>query len=566
MLGFLRNLLARRDAEAAPKRDSPASFGGTATPPAFNGAAKPHPNGNGSRNNVAAIRLPFDAILRGLPGELHPRHARREAAGETVPIPLDVVLPQLSRGVVKISFGELRKAAPQLFSPDSDLDNVEVVLPLGEILSRLNPAFLLRRRSQKMVEVPEEVGNPFGPEGQVLTGAHVVPPPATPPEPPPQAAPAVSRPRPGLFTAVPPAASRNPLISMPGSASLTTPACPAPPSLSPPGFIAMPELDRARGEAAEPPPMPTVSMPGAPLPAMPMAAVASTPAAQPLLVALAPLANGWPDAVRGELLRLHLLDAKLALPAQTIEQALKQGRVAFSWKALRSWLRPAIPPETSPEDNTVLELPLRIIAPLFLARKREAGHVRERVAIDETIPNLFYGQPPEGAGSPPASAEENSYYVWHNGAKPGPAPAPAPAPAAAPAPAPAHRHIPATGTRFIAKYATPNEIVSRAAALDHVAGALIGLPDGLLVASRLGNELNADTLAAFLPQIFSKVSQSTKELRMGDLNELGFTIGTTPWRLFRVNAIFFAVFGHAGQPLPSSELAALAAELDHKPR
>jgi predicted regulator of Ras-like GTPase activity (Roadblock/LC7/MglB family) len=152
------------------------------------------------------------------------------------------------------------------------------------------------------------------------------------------------------------------------------------------------------------------------------------------------------------------------------------------------------------------------------------------------------------------AAQESDSYVWADASD------------TVRAPQAETKHSPAPGTRFIAKYATPNEIVSRAAALDNVAGALIGLPDGLLVASRLGPDLNADTLAAFLPQIFAKISQCTKELRMGELNNLTFTVGNIAWKLFRVNAIFFAAFGRPSQPLPASELAALAAELDHKPK
>ena len=92
--------------------------------------------------------------------------------------------------------------------------------------------------------------------------------------------------------------------------------------------------------------------------------------------------------------------------------------------------------------------------------------------------------------------------------------------------------------------------------------AAIALPDGLMVASRLSADLNGDTLAAFLPHIFGKVSQCTKELRMGELNNLNFTVGNVPWKIFRVNAIYFAAFGRPGQPLPTGQLAALAAELD----
>jgi len=122
----------------------------------------------------------------------------------------------------------------------------------------------------------------------------------------------------------------------------------------------------------------------------------------------------------------------------------------------------------------------------------------------------------------------------------------------------------ATGTEFVKRYASPNEIVSRAAVLEGVAGVLIALPDGLMVASRIPTELNGDTLAAFLPQIFAKISACTKELRMGELNNVSFTVGNVPWKIFRVNAIFFAAFGHAGQPMPTAQLASLAGELDRK--
>jgi len=95
-------------------------------------------------------------------------------------------------------------------------------------------------------------------------------------------------------------------------------------------------------------------------------------------------------------------------------------------------------------------------------------------------------------------------------------------------------------------------------------GALVALPDGLRVASKLPPDVNGDTMAAFLPQIFGKVSQCTKELRMGDLNNLNFTVGNIPWKIFRVNAIYFAAYGRAGQGLPTAQLAALAAQLDRK--
>ncbi len=281
--------------------------------------------------------------------------------------------------------------------------------------------------------------------------------------------------------------------------------------------------------------------------------VSSTPK-EPILAAMSSLAEGWPDVIRKEIVELNLVDTQISLPAESIEQGLRQGRLAFSWKALRSWIKSPMKPAVSPNDSLVLELPLKIVAPLFLARQREHTRKQQKVSVDVEIPDLFFGFPqPDGASTEVARPADSNYYVWDDGAemlrfdesdtkRSGP------------------------GTQFVTKYATPNQIVSRAAAMEGVTGALIALPDGLMVASQLPPDLNGETLAAFLPQIFGKVSQCTKELRMGELNNLNFTVGNVPWKIYRVNAIFFAAFGRAGANLPTSQLAGLAAELDHKPK
>ena len=281
--------------------------------------------------------------------------------------------------------------------------------------------------------------------------------------------------------------------------------------------------------------------------------------AGPIMVGLVSLAESWPEAVRTEIVQLKMLDARVALPAEAVERGLRQGRISFSWRILRSWIKPSPPLAASAQDATVLEVPLKIIAPLFLARQKAAAHTRQKVAVDDDIPNLFFGFPQTEAPSAAPSAAaakpvDTNYYVWDDSAD------------KLSTANNNNNQTPSAGTRFVSKYATPNEIVSRTSSLDGVEGALIALPDGLLVASKLSNNLNADTLAAFLPQIFGKVSQTTKELRMGELNNLNFTVGNVPWKIFRVNAIFFAAFGRAGEALPTAQLAALAAELDHKPK
>ena len=276
------------------------------------------------------------------------------------------------------------------------------------------------------------------------------------------------------------------------------------------------------------------------------------------------LAEGWPEDLCKEIVQLNLMGAKVGLPVEEIQQGLKQGRVSFSWQTLRSWIKPVPLSVVSTHDGVMVELPLKVITPLFLARQKEAKQSQEKVAIDETIPNLFFGFPQTEAASthaapPPSPAVakpvDTNYYVWEDDSD-RPVGTAAEVKTAAPSP----------GTKFVGRYATPNEVIARTAALEGVSGALIALPDGLMVASQLSSDLNGETLAAFLPQIFGKVSQCTKELRMGELNNLNFTVGNIPWKIFRVNAIFFAAFGRPGQGLPTSQLAALAAELDHKPK
>jgi predicted regulator of Ras-like GTPase activity (Roadblock/LC7/MglB family) len=320
-----------------------------------------------------------------------------------------------------------------------------------------------------------------------------------------------------------------------------------------------------------------------------------------IAVSLAGVAESWPEAIRKELVQLNVVEAKVHLPVETIQQGLRQGKLAFPWKTVRSWIKAPGLSFTSPQDGAIVELPLKVVAPLFMARQREGNRGQQKLKVDNDIPNLFFGFPqPEAPTAPAAPVAPHAPIVpaaLHTPVAPHIPAAPrtpiaphiqaAPLTPAFPAPAvakskdtnyyawddasqsvqvPQQNEIKRTspGTKFITRYATPNEVVSRAAALEGVAGSLIALPDGLMVASQLSPDLNGDTLAAFLPQIFAKVNQCTKELRMGELNNLNFTVGNVPWKIFRVNAIFFAAFGRAGEPLPTGQLAALAAELDHK--
>ena len=537
-----------------------------------------------------ALALPLQTILSQFPPELHQRLVAG-AADVSVAVPLQTILPQLAHGSIKISFGELRSLAPGIFTSGSDRDHTLVQLPLAEILTRINPSLLRRRAAQKRTEVPAEIVGPFGDRGQGLfflvgpsqpeasvPAAPARPaPPAQAPSGPPARGSSIARVKP----MAPPNLPQRPTIPQPAA---RTPGPPVQPAASPvpPAVPSRPATPAPRAAAPVPPGVGATKPPA-------RSAPAASPAAAPLegsarsnggvlLVPLPDLGESWPDVIKQEIASTNLSKAIVALPMDFVEAGLKQGRVSCSWKQLRSWFKPAQTPETvSAHDGAIVEMPLKVLAPLFLSQHQTAKAHKRVPAVTE-IPDLFFGaasaEPadvsakvplaPVGAPAPAApptpakpqpKAPETNYYVWRDDAD------------APVEPELVFKKGPSSpGTEFLRRYATPNEIVSRTAALDGVAGALISLPDGLLVASRIPPELNADTLAAFLPQIFGRVIQCTKELRMGELNNLNFTVGNVPWKIFKVGAIFFAAFGRAGESLPTAQLVGLAAELDRKPR
>jgi predicted regulator of Ras-like GTPase activity (Roadblock/LC7/MglB family) len=594
-------------------------------------AARPLANGNGN-----GVRIPLYTVIAVLPLELKTRIIETKVSDIFVTLPLESVLVQLGAGTVRISFGELRAMAPNVFSNQADLDQSEISLPLNEILPQINPALIARRQSQKHLQVPEDIHGPFGSDfagvtladprtaAKPIAPAPSVQPKVTPPSmsPSPVSPAPVARPvqppkpvtpipfKPAAPAAPAPAPANDPIPMVPFRSNLTSTPTPRPPTAAPsvsppvrpvlpaargvgatalptaaPRMPAMPTNGNGNGNGNGRPAVPRPAPISAPAPAAPVAAAAPGPEVF-LSVPLASLSDAWPEVLRGEIQQLNLSEAHLALPVRFVEPALKQGKIAFTWKVLRSWIRPATLPTVSAHDGMMLELPLRVIAPLFISRQKKGAQPHQKVTVSEKIPNLFFGFP---QGESAAAAVEEAI------AAPVAAPAPAPAPEAQPeedeanfSPKTKNNNSADTnfyvwnessdapqvdesaakkttpGTDFLTRYATPNEVVSRAAALEGVAGALVALPDGLMVASKLSADLNGDTLAAFLPHIFGKVSQCTKELRMGELNNLHFTVGNVPWKIFRVNAIFFAAFGHAGRPLPTGQLAALAGELDRK--
>jgi predicted regulator of Ras-like GTPase activity (Roadblock/LC7/MglB family) len=90
---------------------------------------------------------------------------------------------------------------------------------------------------------------------------------------------------------------------------------------------------------------------------------------------------------------------------------------------------------------------------------------------------------------------------------------------------------------------------------------LLVLSDGLLVTSNTPPSIKADTIAAFIPQMFGRMNQYTKELALGPLQQLTLGVEGAQWHVVKCPNIYFAVLGKHGDSLPLNLLAQIAAEL-----
>jgi predicted regulator of Ras-like GTPase activity (Roadblock/LC7/MglB family) len=549
--GLLRSLLRRMDDhdEVVPA-SAPRPVAAAAplpTPPAAPTGPAPSP----TATNSDEMTLPLAPIVAGLPMELRAKIMTVPPAGMTINLPVETVASQLAFGAVKISFGELRQLAPGIFANSGgELDHKMIALPLGEILSRMNPTLLARRAKQK-VEVDSEISGPFGARGGGVsfTTQPLKPSPAP-------AAPAFTAP-PRVNT---PATVPSPIAFTPPP-SFEFPTKPAngnghrvpPPSVPPAPPV--PPVPVVLKVSAAPAPVPPASA-SAPVPPAP-AAPRPEPAQPTIFASLWDLAENWPGELKQEILASSLANENVPLAGALVEAGLKRGRVTLSWKQLRTLAKPSSAPSVN--DELELELSLKVIAPLFFAAQKKLQGSRKKAAVSDDIPNLFFGFP-QAMPLPPVSAPkpvekksaDSNFYVWGDTSdtpnidKSSFAPPPVP------------------HTDFTSRQAQPKDVVARAKALSGVVGAVVTLPDGLHVASEVPAEFNADTLAAFIPQLFERMNQSARELRMGALNNVSFTVGNVPWRIYRVNAVYLAAFGRAGESLPAADLAALAGELDRK--
>ncbi len=307
-------------------------------------------------------------------------------------------------------------------------------------------------------------------------------------------------------------------------------------------------------------PIAPIPMPIAPKPVTLVAppATAPAPAGEKVVTSIEAVSGAWPDPVRQEIQQFHLGSAPLSIPVDRLEAGMKTGRVVFTWAEVAGWLNDPMPPTAY--GQTPVELPLQVIAPLFLARHRPATR-RKTVSVGENVPELFTALPrpdappparPAIAGTALKSAQDERF--WEPD-EPRPSP-PSPAPqAAAPNVLGEIFGLPSK-TDW-----TPQDVAQRILALPGVAGALLASRDGLLVAGQLPAPLKAEIMAAFLPRIFTSVGGCMEEVQLGTLRALRLSAGQSPCALFNAGALYLAVLGRPGQTLPEPALERIAGQL-----
>jgi predicted regulator of Ras-like GTPase activity (Roadblock/LC7/MglB family) len=543
MLKFLKRIF-RKD-ETAPTPSV------TAAPVAVHRAVeKPVANG------VEVASLSLRAILEKLPQELHAIVNQMPDPEVKIMLPVNTILKQLPSGAVRMSLASLLRQAPQGTFRKSEVEEKQMVdVPLSEIFKNVDAKRLGRRSDQRRYDVPDDATGLFGKTGssRSVTDAAAAAPEVLHPEP---AMPAASAQQAAPAPAPVPPVAQSRIVKMPG----LTPAAQA--------------TSNGNGHAHSP----------APAPAITPKAKAAPPAGGTgeVVISFVELAAGWPEGIRSEF-SLVSGDTKLVIPAQAVGPGLQKGKVAFPWSQVRMWMRPGANCPIAIADDLELVFPLKIIAPAFVAATG-ATKRREAAEIDHSLPDFFgptaghNTKPEQPAPTPAPPAPPVAAAPITIATPPAPEPAEVPeTPAAAEAPplkftlvrdepvalpqaAPEPAPLTVEANAGLAPTSTPSEIVQRACAIPGVAGALIALEEGLVIAQNLPDGFSAETFAAFMPQIFGRLEKYTAEMRLGTATEITIQSEHGPCHIARRGKIYFGTLGHAGERLPES-LGNLTAQL-----
>lgn len=481
----------------------------------------------GSSASADVVSLPLRSVVACLPNSLS--SVVQSQGNGFVSFPAERIAAELPKGSVKLAFGEVRMAAPAgSFFDNARHDQVLIELPLNEILLRVHPSLLARRPNQKQILLPADITNIFGPRGEGISVS------STPPISPKPFKPIAHEPAP------------VPLAMATPSAAVPMQTAPA----------------------------------AVPFRVVPVQQ-ASSDRSERITVPLLDLSEAWPELIRQEIAAVAS-GGRVALPMSQLEAGLKAGKIMIGWKQICEWTQP--PFSSALTEDLALELPLKLIAPLFMAKYQPK--VQKKIVVAE-LPDLFaiknaalaptvepvapiaMAKPAEikMAPSPEIYREQPAAIKMAPPAEIKMASAPEmkmPQPAEVIQMAAATAKPNPLGNIFgqpAKTHWSPVEIVKNAAKLPAISGAFIAMQDGLLVAAELPSHLKGDTVAAFLPQIFGRMNQYAKELNLGALSSFSFVVERVSWQIIKTGTVYFVVIGKTGENLPGEKLSAIAAEL-----
>lgn len=586
----------------------------TAPPSRTNQHFEPNPQ----MQAVEVANLCLAAILDRLPDELKPLVLKQPDASATVALPVATIVKQLPGGAVKVSLATLHRQAPAgVLGPLPPGDKRMVDVPLAEVFRHIKPTMFKRRNDQRAAAALDSKFNLFGdaqnpyqiaptaPEDEVEP-VEVPPAPSRLPKFEPSAA-VRERTVPEFKLAHNPTPTPAPTPTPLPARGIAPPANFFEPAIRklpepPPSIVAAPiaaPVPPPTVASAVPPqerpsiiPEPTPVIVAAPM-AEPLPPSTAAPAAPPndrpsITVPVEPLCGGWPEPIRNALAILNG-SARVALPAEDVKAGLARGKVTFTWGQIRTWLEPALDESSVADEATELTLPLKIVAPVFLAATKNPKVEQRPAEFDSEIPALFSDARAGTAEIAPALevADESPVAETPSATEAAVAPEPteasiaaeppeapltftfAPDPIEEPALAPAAEPAPAKEPATIGELFgqpdkpewTPAEIVAHLAKLPSVSGAVVALQEGLLVAHSMPGDVKSDVIAAFLPQLFARLNQYAGEMKLGEVDDLLFTTHGAHCQIYRLGYVYFAVLGKPGEPLPWAELRLVADEL-----
>jgi predicted regulator of Ras-like GTPase activity (Roadblock/LC7/MglB family) len=382
-----------------------------------------------------------------------------------VTIPLSLILPQLSRGQIRIRIAELvRSAPPGALEAAADQMDREICLPLSLVLPLVSPRNWTTRDTQIRPQLPPEVRGLYTQNGDTVilsrtaplqparrqdgelsetepsppdAAAAPAPPSSTqaaepapaPPEPvakeepaPPirffPKAPAVTEAEPEAVSAVRSGPSPETISAAESATAFFRKPSPATrPSEGRMAFFQQPATpppksdDQIEGTAFFRKPASRSGPAAAPPTAFRRKTASNStqisagikrpgPAANCIMVALAELAEDWPETIRLEIATKRWWEAWVQLPLGTIEPGLKAGAVVLSWSEIIQFLSPPADDPASDFGDVSLKLSLSLVTPLFLAKKRLGALVANAPAPEASS---FLPSEPPAATAPPVA-------------------------------------------------------------------------------------------------------------------------------------------------------------------